>query len=87
MTTEEFKQWWLFEHRPLASKLPRLRRGVFNLVTEPNGIDVDGVSELWFDNESDFEAAYASPIGKKVAEDSLENVDRRQRLLVLEKEV
>ena len=44
----------------------------------------DGVSELWFDSRSDFDAAYATEIGKEVASDSLKHVSGRLRLFVEE---
>jgi len=79
----EFQDWWLSSHRPKACQLPGLRKGVFNLAQDGEG-EYDGVSELWFDNQSDFETAYASEIGKSVAADSMANVARRERLLVTE---
>ena len=42
------------------------------------------MSELWFDSQAAFEAAYASDIGKAVAADSLAHVGRRERLFVNE---
>jgi hypothetical protein len=42
------------------------------------------VSELWFDSQADFEAAYASEIGKQVVADSMANVSSRVRLFVTE---
>jgi hypothetical protein len=39
---------------------------------------------LWFDSQSDFEAAYASEIGKSVVADSLANVSGRRRMFVVE---
>ena len=44
----------------------------------------DGVAEQWFDTQEDFENAYASEIGKKVAADSISNVLKRDRLFVSE---
>ena len=79
---EAFAHWWLQRHAPLARTLPGLRKLVFNLVT--SGGAVDGVSELWFDSQADFEAAYASAIGRAVAADSMANVARRERLFVAE---
>ena len=58
-THEQFADWWLKQHAPLAKQLPNLRKGVFNLVENPAEGDPDGVSELWFDTQADFEAAYA----------------------------
>ena len=85
-SSEEFADWWLNKHKPLAQQLPGLRRGVFNLVATEHSADAqyDGVSELWFDSQADFEAAYASDTGKAVAADSIENVGARERLLVNE---
>ncbi len=86
VSREEFAEWWLTKHKPLAQGLPGLRRAVFNLVAENPEADAayDGVSELWFDSQSDFEAAYASDTGKAVAADSMANVGTRERLLVSE---
>jgi len=81
---DAFSQWWLVQHRPLAEQLPNLRRAVFNLVEGDEVSDVDGISELWFDNKADFEAAYQSDIGKSVAADSIANVEGRTRLIVSE---
>jgi len=81
---EEFRSWWLERHAPLARQLPGLRRLVFNVV-ENEDAPCDGVSELWFDSREDFEAAYVSAIGKRVAADSLANVSARVRLVVDER--
>jgi uncharacterized protein (TIGR02118 family) len=80
-THGDFREWWLERHAPLARQLPGLRRLVFNVV-EADGAPYDGVSELWFDSHEDFEAAYATEIGKTVAADSVANVSARIRLLV-----
>ena len=80
--------WWLDEHAPLAAQLPNLRRGVFNVVEE--GADeaaIDGVSELWFDSRADFDAAYATDIGRAVAADSLAHVNGRVRVIVDEQPI
>ena len=79
-TPEEFRRWWLEVHAPLARELPGLRKLVFNVVEGDAGHD--GVAELWFDSLEDFEAAYASEIGQRVAADSIAHVGRRVRLLV-----
>lgn len=87
MTPEDFRRWWMEEHRPLAVQLPGLRRMVVNIVEggrDESGID--GVSELWFDTQADFEAAYATEIGKAVAGDSMAHNRRRVRLFIDEHE-
>ena len=85
MSASEFERWWLRDHAPLAAKLPNVRRIVFNLTED--GSAFDGVSELWFDSREDFEAAYATEIGKSVAADSLAHLADRQRMMVTETQV
>jgi uncharacterized protein (TIGR02118 family) len=80
MSHDEFLTWWLGEHAPLAAQLPNVRRIVFNPTHEHD--DVDGVSELWFDSRADFDAAYATELGKQVAADSMAHVRSRVRLFV-----
>jgi uncharacterized protein (TIGR02118 family) len=85
MSPAEFARWWLEEHAPLARRLPGVRRLVFNLNDDPNASpSVDGVSELWFDSRADFDAAYATDLGKQVAADSMAHVSGRIRLFVTE---
>lgn len=86
-THEDFVDWWLNRHAPLARQLPRLRKAVFNVVDQPGDGQPDGVSELWFDSLDDFNAAYESEIGKIVVADSLANVSSRQRFFVNENQV
>jgi uncharacterized protein (TIGR02118 family) len=88
MTHEEFVEWWLEEHAPLAARLPGLRRLVFNVVdVSPAEAGPDGISELWFGSQADFDAAYGTQIGKAVAADSVARVSGRVRLFVTEHEV
>jgi uncharacterized protein (TIGR02118 family) len=81
-TPEDFRRWWLEEHAPLARRLPGLQKLVFNLAD--GDAPYDGVSELWFDSQAAFDAAYASEIGQQVAADSLAHVGGRVRLVVVE---
>ncbi len=82
---ESFIDWWTVQHAPLARQLPRLRKAVFNVISESSEDDApDGFAELWFDNREDFDAAYASEIGQAVAADSLSNVAGRVRYIVEE---
>ena len=83
MTHDAFADWWLGDHAPLAKALPGLRGARFNLVNTPD-TEFDGITELWFDSQADFEAAYATEHGKQVAADSLAHVSRRERLFVTE---
>jgi uncharacterized protein (TIGR02118 family) len=82
MSADEFQAWWLHDHAPLAAQLPGVRRIVFNACAQND--DIDGVSELWFDSEADFTAAYATELGQRVAADSMAHVRSRTRVFVTE---
>ncbi|HEV8023952.1 MAG TPA: EthD family reductase [Candidatus Nanopelagicales bacterium] len=86
MSAQEFATWWLTEHAPKARDLPGVREIRFNLVTD-SADGIDGIAELWFDDQEAFEAAYATPIGKAVAQDSLDHVAGRIRLFVEENQI
>ena len=77
LTFDEFKNHWLTNHSALVRQLPGLRKAIFNFNTATaEAGEFDGVSELWFDTESEFTNAYASEIGQQVAEDSfIESVE------------
>jgi len=88
MTHDDFVGWWLTDHAPLAAQLPGARRAVFNVVAVgPEEGGPDGISELWFDSQADFEAAYATDTGRAVAADSMAHVSGRVRLFVAEHEL
>ena len=87
LTHEQFAQWWLQEHAPMARELPDVRRIVFNLVEQTPDAPCDGITELWFDSREEFDAAYATEIGKNVAADSLAHLTSRVRLFVDEQSV
>ncbi len=84
MTFQAFADWWLGAHAPLAAALPNARGVHFNLAEGDGSGAFDGVSELWFDSQADFEAAYATPQGRAVAADSMAHVSRRERMFVAE---
>ena len=87
MTPDDFRRWWLEEHRPLALQLPGLRRMGVNIVdADPGETGIHGISELRFDPQADFDAAYATEIGKAVAADSMGHNRKRLRLLIDEHE-
>jgi uncharacterized protein (TIGR02118 family) len=83
LSKAEFVTWWLGQHQPLAIRLKGLRRMSINIAQGDDGA-YDGASELWFDSEEAFHAAYADAHGAAVAADSLSMVKRRDRMLVTE---
>ena len=85
MTHEEFAQWWIEEHAPLARTLPGVQRIRFNLLDGDGPFD--GIAELWFASPEAMEASYGSDIGKAVAADSMAHVEARVRMPVEEYEI
>jgi len=77
-TTEAFRQHWRDHHGALAAQLPGLRRYHQNHVVDQaqRGIQfargpeqLDGFSQLWFDDVDSMRAAIASPAGQALVAD------------------
>jgi uncharacterized protein (TIGR02118 family) len=81
MSLQDFSDWMLKDHVPMALKLDGLKRYQVNIARDPDS-PYDGVAELWFDSEDAMLAAYATAHGKAVAADSLAHVKTRQRVVV-----
>jgi len=79
-----FFRWWLDEHRPLAAKLPGLRRYVISHAVDEEDGAFDGVAELWFDDAAAEQAAFASPQGQAARADRQAHATRNERLAVVE---
>ena len=71
MTHQQFVDHWMGTHATLCMKLPKMRRYSVNLVDRERfpKFGYDGFSELWFDNEEDMVAAFASAEGKTLLAD------------------
>jgi uncharacterized protein (TIGR02118 family) len=91
MSREEFRAYWRTRHAPLLRQLPGLVRLVFNHPQPgPDGEPAyDGFSEDWFDSPEAMAAAFASPAGQAVMEDSANFLDlsRMQVVVVEEQEI
>ena len=66
---EEFVKHWLEVHAPLAHAVPGVRRYVQSHIvgerTRPDisttDVEIDGIAELWYDDQAAMERANASP--------------------------
>lgn len=72
LTHEEFVDYWLETHSPLASELPGVKRYVTSLPTNPEKSEYDGVLELYFEDRESLSAAFDSDIGETVLDDAEE---------------
>lgn len=72
LSAEAFRKYLLDIHAPMAVKLPGLKRCVYDLVaTDPKRKHPGwhAIAELYFDDWSSMEAAWASPEGEVATKD------------------
>ncbi len=68
-THAQFVKHWVEIHAPLARKVPGLRRYVQNHIRgersrpdiEETVLEIDGIAELWFDDQAALETASRTP--------------------------
>jgi uncharacterized protein (TIGR02118 family) len=74
---EEFVKHWVEIHAPMARACPGIGRYVLTIVKSastrkdvaPYEIQVDGIAELWFKTQADFDAYSVSPATKRLRDD------------------
>jgi uncharacterized protein (TIGR02118 family) len=91
-THEEFVRHWVEVHAPLAHAVPGLRRYVQNHIRDErsrpdipdHAIALDGIAELWFDDQAALEAAARSPEMKALQADGAKFIGRIKSYVVEE---
>lgn len=94
-THEQFMQHWVGTHAPLALAVPGLRRYVQNHIMgertradiETTAVDVDGIAELWFDDQAALEKAAQTPEMKALHADGALFIGRIKSWVVEEKTI
>jgi uncharacterized protein (TIGR02118 family) len=94
-THAEFMTHWVEVHAPLAHAVPGLRRYVQNHITgertradiSATPVEIDGVAELWFDDQAALEAAALSPEMKALHADGALFIGRIRSYVVDEKTI
>jgi uncharacterized protein (TIGR02118 family) len=94
-THAQFMKHWLEIHAPLALAVPGLRRYVQNHIqaerTRPDiaeaQVEIDGIAELWFDDQAALEAAGRTPEMKALHDDGAKFIGRIKSYVVEEKVV
>jgi len=85
MSLQDFRKWILEEHSKLALSITALRRYTLNVLREDEPeAEFDAVSEMWFDGEEAYRAAFLSEQGKEAARDVMAHCSRRTHLVVQE---
>ena len=94
-THAQFMKHWVEIHAPLALAVPGLRRYVQNHIhaertradiTE-TAVEIDGVAELWFDDQAALEAAARTPEMKALHADGAKFIGHIKSYVVEEKTV
>lgn len=72
LTHEEFADYWLEQHSPIAADLPGVKKYVTSLPTDPERSEYDGVLELYFEDREALSAAFDSKAGEETMADAEE---------------
>jgi uncharacterized protein (TIGR02118 family) len=91
-THEQFMRHWVEVHAPLAHAVPGLRRYAQNHIRAErsradildHAIAIDGIAELWFDDQAALEAAARSPEMKALQADGAKFIGRIKSYVVEE---
>jgi uncharacterized protein (TIGR02118 family) len=70
LSHDEFAEYWLDEHSPIAAELPGLVKYTTSLPTDPERSPYDGVLELYFEDMASLRAAFDSPAGERTVADA-----------------
>jgi uncharacterized protein (TIGR02118 family) len=92
-THAQFVKHWVETHAPLAHKVPGLRRYVQNHIRgertradiEATAVEIDGIAELWFDDQAALETASRTPEMKALHADGALFIGRIKSYIVEEK--
>jgi uncharacterized protein (TIGR02118 family) len=94
-THEQFMRHWVEVHAPLAHAVPGLRRYVQNHIqgarSRPDipdhAIELDGIAELWFDDQVALATAARSPEMKALQDDGAKFIGRIKSYVIEEKTI
>jgi len=88
LSLDEFRTWILEQHAPKGRELPGLREYKVSVIEQDDpDLPYHAVTELYFDDEDAFKAAFASEAGKAAGADVAAHASDRVRLLTQENRV
>lgn len=90
---EEFVKHWAEIHAPMARACPGIGRYALTIVKSastrkdvaPYEIQVDGIAEMWFKSQADFDAYSTSPATKRLRDDGATFIGREIDFVTEEK--
>ena len=74
-THQEFVDYWLDEHAPIAKELPGLKKYSTSIPTDVEKAGFDGIVELYFEDVAALGAAFESEEGQAMQADAAEFID------------
>ena len=88
LSHEEFVDYWLDEHAPLAQSLPGVRKYATSIPADPEQAAYDGIAELYLEPDTSVGDVFASEAGERIQADT-ENFldDEAGEVLVVEETV
>jgi uncharacterized protein (TIGR02118 family) len=88
LSLDEFRTWILEQHAPKGRELPGLREYKVSVIEQDDpALPYHAVTELYFDDEDAFTAAFASEAGKAAGADVAAHASDRVRLLTQEEQI
>lgn len=95
LTHEAFVKHWVEIHGPLALGVPGIRRYVQSHITgrrtradiPETDVDIDGIAELWYEDEEALRRSSATPEAKRLYADGALFIGRIKSFVIEEKEI
>lgn len=88
MTHEEFADYWLDEHAPMAEGLPGVTQYSTSLPADPSKAAYDGIAELYLEDDTTVGDVFGTEAGQAIQEDTANFLDNEESdLLVVEETV
>ncbi len=95
LSHEDFVKHWRDVHGPLAHGIPGLRRYVQAHITgmrtradiAESDVDIDGIAELWYDDEAAMAESAATPQAKRLYADGALFIGRIKTFVIDEQEI
>jgi uncharacterized protein (TIGR02118 family) len=93
LSHEDFVKHWYEVHAPLAHAVPGVRRYVQSHILgertrvdiQTTDVDIDGIAELWYDDERAMERANATPEARRLHADGALFIGRIKSFVVEER--
>jgi uncharacterized protein (TIGR02118 family) len=93
LSHEDFVNYWLEVHAPLAHAVPGVRRYVQSHIVEERtrpdipttDVEIDGIAELWYDDRAAMERANASSEAKELHADGARFIGRIKSFITEER--